>query len=142
MGMDFEKKPLFLKTSFLSTLTGANDEVRSGSDVRYQALRDKVSKEGFDPKQEGNSIIVGVNHKGEAYIVEGNTRVAVASEFDVPSVRSEVKYWNGAEEVESDFSPDKIINFADTSITKDIDPAVSKEESSIEPFHLLKKKHK
>ena len=134
MGMDFEKKPLFLKTSFLSTLTGANDEVRSGSDVRYQALRDKVSKEGFDPKQEGNSIIVGVNHKGEAYIVEGNTRVAVASEFDVPSVRSEVKYWNGAEEVESDFSPDKIINFADTSITKDIDPAVSKLESSIEPL--------
>ena len=133
MGEDFEKKPLFLRTSFLSTLTGANDEVRSGSDVRYQALRDKVSKEGFDPEQGGSSVVVGVNHKGEAYIIEGNTRVAVGSEFDVPSIRSAVRYWNGAEEVESDFSPDKIINFADTSVTKDIDPAVAKIESSIEP---------
>jgi hypothetical protein len=138
MGMDFEKKPLFIKTSFLRTLTGANDEVRSGSDARYQALREKVSKEGFDPEQAdgqygGSAIVVGVNHRGQPYIIEGNTRVAVGSEFDVPSIRAELKYFNGAEEVESDFSPDKIINFADTNITKDIDPAVAKEESSIEP---------
>jgi len=119
MGQDFER-PLFLSTEMLSKLKGANDEKRYVGEGRYDLLRKRVDKEGFDPEQKysseddyGNAIVIGVNHKGEAFIIEGNTRVAVAKDLDVPSIRAEVKYYNGAEEVDGPYSPQKIIQYAD-----------------------------
>jgi len=119
MGQDF-KRPLFLSTEMLSKLKGANDEKRYVGEGRYDLLRKRVDKEGFDPEQKysseddyGNAIVIGVNHKGEAFIIEGNTRVAVAKDLDVPSIRAEVKYYNGAEEVDGPYSPQNIIQYAD-----------------------------
>ena len=119
MGQDFER-PLFLSTEMLSKLKGANDEKRYVGEGRYDLLRKRVDKEGFDPEQKysseddyGNAIVIGVNHKGKAFIIEGNTRVAVAKDLDVPSVRAEVKYYNGAEEVDGPYSPQNIIQYAD-----------------------------
>ena len=119
MGQDF-KRPLFLSTEMLSKLKGANDEKRYVGEGRYDLLRKRVDKEGFDPEQKysseddyGNAIVIGVNHKGEAFITEGNTRVAVAKDLDVPSIRAEVKYYNGAEEVGGPYSPQNIIQYAD-----------------------------
>ncbi len=117
MGQDF-KRPLFLNTEMLSKLKGANNEKRYVGEGRYDLLRKRVDEKGFDPEQKydskddyGNAIIVGVNHKGEAFIVEGNTRVAVAKDLNVPSIRAEVKYYNGAEEVDGPYSPQNIIQY-------------------------------
>ena len=119
MGQDF-KRPLFLNTEMLSKLKGANNEKRYVGESRYDLLRKRVDERGFDPEQKydskddyGNAIIVGVNHKGEAFIVEGNTRVAVAKDLNVPSIRAEVKYYNGAEEVDGPYSPQNIIQYAE-----------------------------
>lgn len=119
MGQDF-KRPLFLSTEMLSKLKGANNEKRYVGEGRYDLLRKRVDKEGFDPEQKysseddyGNAIVIGVNHKGKAFIIEGNTRVAVAKDLDVPSIRAEVKYYNGAEEVDGPYSPQNIIQYAD-----------------------------
>ena len=66
-------KPLFLDTDFISSLKGARDEVRKKGEPQYDRLKKTVDKEGFDPNK---TILIEVNHKGEAYIIEGNTRAA------------------------------------------------------------------
>lgn len=111
LGTD-NKKPLYLDTEFLSTLKGANDEVTDMSNPKYVDLKKSVEKEGFVPDQKGNTILIGVNHKGQAFIMEGNNRVAVAKEQGVPSIKAEVKYFNGAEDVDSPFSPQNILKYA------------------------------
>ena len=111
LGID-NKKPLYLSTEFLSTLKGANDEVTDISNPKYVDLKESVEKEGFLPDQKGNKILIGINHKGEAFIMEGNNRVALAKEFGAPSVKAEVRYYNGAEEVDGPHSPQNIIKHA------------------------------
>jgi hypothetical protein len=111
LGID-NKKPLYLDTKFLSTLKGANDEVTDMSNPKYVDLKKSVEEEGFVPDQKGNKIMVGINHKGEAFIMEGNNRVAIAKEFGAPSVKAEVRYYNGAEEVDGPYSPQNILKYA------------------------------
>jgi len=111
LGID-NKKPLYLDTEFLSTLKGANDEVTDMSNPKYVDLKKSVEEEGFIPDQKGNKIMVGINHKGEAFIMEGNNRVAIAKEFGAPSVKAEVRYYNGAEEVDGPYSPQNILKYA------------------------------
>jgi hypothetical protein len=111
LGID-SKKPLYLDTDFLSTLKGANDEVTDMSNPKYVDLKKSVEEEGFLPDQKGNKILIGINHKGEAFIMEGNNRVAIAKEFGAPSVKAEVKYYNGAEEVDGPYSPQNILKYA------------------------------
>jgi hypothetical protein len=106
------KKPLFLNTDFVASLKGVNDEVIGPSNAKYRAIKESVEKEGFDPDQKGSTVLIDVNHKGEAFIAEGNNRAAVAKEFGVPSVKAEVRYYNGAEEVDSAVSPQNIIQNA------------------------------
>lgn len=99
-------KPLFLDIDFISSLKGARDEVRKKGEPQYDRLKKIVDKEGFDPNK---TILIEVNHKGEAYIVEGNTRAALAKELGVPNIKAEIVYKNGAELVDSPFSPKNII---------------------------------
>ena len=44
--------------------------------------------------------------------MEGNNRTRIALEQGVPAVKVEVKYFNGAEEVDGPYSPDNIIKNA------------------------------
>tara|TARA_R110002012_G_scaffold70423_2_gene181447 strand:- start:4282 stop:11496 length:7215 start_codon:yes stop_codon:yes gene_type:complete len=111
IGTDSEK-PLFLDTDFVASLKGVNDEVVGPSNAKYKAIKKSVEKEGFDPDQKGSTVFIDVNHKGEAFIAEGNNRAAVAKEFGIPSIKAEVRYYNGAEEVDSAVSPQNIIQNA------------------------------
>ena len=115
-----ESNPLFINTNALLELKGASGEKRYPGESQYDSLRARVEERGFDPEQKyspddeyGSSVIVGVNHKGEAFIIEGNTRVAVANDLNVPSLRVEVRYFNGAEEVDGPYSPQNIIQYAE-----------------------------
>ena len=75
-----------------------------------------AEQDGFDPDQRGNTVVVGVNHKGEPYILEGNTRVAVASQLGEPFVKTEVRYWNGGEMVQGPFIPQAVASQASAPI--------------------------
>ena len=114
LGID-KDKPLYLDVDFVSQLKGANDEVIGPSNTKYIELKESVEKEGFKPDQKGNTILIGVNHKGQAFIMEGNNRVAVAKEYGVPSIKAEVKYFNGGEDAGGEFSPENILSYASTS---------------------------
>jgi hypothetical protein len=100
---------VFLPTDVLSGLAGLENEVRRAGDPRYDALLADAQENGFDPDQKKNKIVVAVNHYGQAYILEGNTRVAVAKALGVANVKAEVRYWNGGEDVDGPMSPDNVL---------------------------------
>jgi hypothetical protein len=105
-------KPANLPINILSSLTGVQGENRRVGDPQYDALAEDVSRRGFLPDQDGNAVVVGVNHLGQAYLLEGNTRVAVARDFGVPSVRAEVRWFNGGELADGPFSPSVVERLA------------------------------
>ena len=105
---------MFLSTDELSQLPGANFETRGPGDPQFDQLLEKIKTEGFDPDQAGNKVVVGVNHMGQAYILEGNTRAAVAKELGIPSLKTEVRYWNGGEMVDGPYKPDAVAARAST----------------------------
>jgi len=106
------QQDMFLPTNRLFELPGLSGEMRRPGDPRFDALLERVREEGFDPNQAGNRVVVAVNHRGEPFLMEGNTRVAVANELGVPSVRTEVRYWNGGEGAEGPFSPGQTVEIA------------------------------
>jgi ribosomal protein S18 acetylase RimI-like enzyme len=114
------KSDLFLPTHILKSIEPLNNEKRVAGEPRFDDLMSSVSKEGFDPHQKGNKVVVAVNHRGQPFVLEGNTRVSVAHAMGVPSVKAEVRYWNGAEEADGPMHPDKVSAMASDSpdITK------------------------
>jgi hypothetical protein len=131
------KSDLFLPTHVLKSIEPLNNEKRVAGEPRFDDLMSSVSKEGFDPHQKGNKVVVAVNHRGKPFILEGNTRVAVAHAMGVPSVKAEVRYWNGAEEADGPMHPDKVSAMAssDPDITKAGGGEVDGEDDGIIAYH-------
>jgi len=100
-------EPEMLPVKRLVGMAGAQGERRAAGDLQFDDLMERVKRDGFD-QQGGNAILIGVNHKGKAYILEGNTRLAVAQEMGIPYIRAEVRYFNGGEEAGGDFAPERI----------------------------------
>jgi len=92
----------------LRSLEGINNEQPAPGEPKYDALRKSVDEGGFDREKAGLPM-VWVNHNGEAFIAEGNNRVAVAAEEGVTSLPVEVQYMNGGEKVAGPFSPDTLL---------------------------------
>lgn len=114
----YEEKPLWLPSEWLAKLPGALDEVRGPGVSKFDDLAREVDDKGFLEKAAFDSftpdrkfdttISVAVNHKGEAFIIEGNTRAAVAASRNIPRIRATVHYMNGAEKLGGPFSPDSV----------------------------------
>lgn len=102
----FTKKPVEVDTEFLSRLKGASDEVRKPGDAQYDELLKTVNEEGWKP----DPIMITVNHKGEPFIYEGNTRVAVAKAKGIKSVPTEVRWLNGGE-LANGFTPEQLLQY-------------------------------
>lgn len=96
------KKPIELDPQKLSVIPGARGERRVPGDPQYDNLRPLVEREGLYPD---SPILVGINHRGEPYIIEGNTRTAVARDLGLRSVPAEVRYFAGGEGVEGPMMP-------------------------------------
>jgi len=115
------RSSMFLPTHILKGIAGMNDETRTAGVHKYDNLLSDAQKGGFDHDQKGNKVVVAVNHYGQPYLLEGNTRVAVAHTLGIPKVKAEVRYWNGAENVDGPMHPDRVFGMA--SDTPDITKA-------------------
>ncbi len=98
--------PVFLPTSLLKDLPGASGENRRPGDPKFDQLDRLVQNYGFKEDQDGNAVLVGVNHKGEAYLIEGNTRTAVAASRGIERLRAEVRWFNGGETADGPITPE------------------------------------
>jgi hypothetical protein len=93
----------------LVKLPGARgeEEYRKPGQPKYDRMKQRVDENGWD-HDPINSIYVAVNHKGDAYIGEGNHRSQVAHDTNVPWIWGEVRYFNGGERVPGPWHPDEV----------------------------------
>ena len=87
------------------------DEVRGPGDQGYDDLKAKVDNAGWSAEKAGTVVLV-VNQRGEAFIHEGNTRIAVAAAKGIPALNTEVQWINGGEDVGGAASPARIAALA------------------------------
>lgn len=96
-----------LPLSMVAGLPGARNEKRAPGDGQYDALWASVEKYGW--QQKDSPILIEINHRGEAFITEGNTRARVAADLGKETIWAEVKWLNGGEMVQGDWSPDALL---------------------------------
>ena len=96
---------LELPVSEVAKLKGVMGENRRPGDEQYDAIMRSVYKNGW---QQDWPIMIFVNHKGEAFIHEGNTRTAVARDIGQETIKAEVRWYNGGEMAAGDWSPAKV----------------------------------
>lgn len=89
----------------LSNLKGTNNESRGPGDPQYDALNKSVKANGYDDK---SPILIQVNHHGEAFTTEGNTRIAVARDNNVKHITTEIQWKNGAEQIKGKWHPTNV----------------------------------
>lgn len=97
------KKPIELDPRKLEEIPGAMNERRVPGESQYDRLRPMIEAEGF---RQDSPILVGVNHLGDPYIIEGNTRAAVARDLGIDRIPAEVRYFAGGEGVEGPMMPE------------------------------------
>ena len=98
-------KPIELDPRKLEVIPGAMGERRVSGESQYDALRPLIEAEGF---RQDSPILVGINHRGEPYIIEGNTRAAVARDIGIDRIPAEVRYFAGGEGVEGPMMPSRL----------------------------------
>jgi hypothetical protein len=96
-------KDIDIPTSMLADLPGASNEVRVPGDPQYDDLLKTVQQEGWNP----TNISVAINHKGQPYIYEGNTRVAIAKQLGIPTVPADISWANGGELANGPWAPNE-----------------------------------
>ena len=99
------KKPIELDPRKLEVIPGARNERRVPGEFQYDQLRPSMEEKGFLPD---SPILVGINHRGEPYIIEGNTRAAVARDIGIDRIPAEVRYFAGGEGVEGPMMPSRL----------------------------------
>jgi hypothetical protein len=99
------KKPIELDPRKLEVIPGARNERRVPGEFQYDALRPLIEAEGF---RQDSPILVGINHLGDPYIIEGNTRASVARDLGIDRIPAEVRYFAGGEGVEGPMMPSRL----------------------------------
>lgn len=96
-----------LPVSHLKKIPGANDEHYTRESKHSQKSQHVEKQIGhpskFDTKK--YPIMVGVNHRGEAHVMEGNHRLGYAVRHGISHVHTEFKYYNGGEDVHGSHHP-------------------------------------
>jgi hypothetical protein len=98
-----------LPVSMLKDFPGARneEEYRHPGRDKYDRLANDVKERGWDHEEnKNNPVLIGVNHFGHAYTMEGNHRIAYASRNGIKHIHAEVRYWNGGEDKEGPMHPD------------------------------------
>lgn len=90
----YTKKPITVDPRKVRGIPGARGERRVPGESQYDQLRPAIEKEGFDPS---GRILIGIDYRGDPYIIEGNTRTAVASDLGIPEIPAEVRWFDGGE---------------------------------------------
>jgi len=111
-----------LPIKFLESINikGALNEERHRGDPKYDALDKLIKEKGWEPEK--HPIMIWVNHLGEPYIYEGNTRYSYAKNNYKDYIVAEIQWKNGGELIEGPFNPDNIKNIVKIEQRKNSSP--------------------
>ena len=102
--------PVYLPVSMLSQLPGVMGEQRNVRSHDLDWLVDHMGKTGKLPKIDGREYkpFITVDHRGRPFVSEGNHRIMAAAKLGWDYLPVEVRYFNGAEDVDGPLHPDRI----------------------------------
>jgi len=86
-------------------INGANNETPVKGTPKFDNLMESVERDGFN---DDSPILIGINHRGEPYILEGNNRAAVANAVGKDTIKAEIKYYAGGETKDGALTPKKL----------------------------------
>jgi hypothetical protein len=104
----YYKSPIRLRVDKIKDIPGSmGEEEFRNSSPKMKALEDDIGHPSkFDSKK--NPIMIGVNHLGNPYVMEGNHRLAYAAKHGIEHIHTEVKYYNGGETRQKGFHPSDV----------------------------------
>lgn len=117
-------KKIMVNPEAIKDIPGARGEARGPGDHQYDTLLEDVNQRGY---QDDGAILIGVNHRGEPYIIEGNTRAAVARAKGIKAIPAEVRYFAGGEDVPGRLSPDKLDSILAEEPNRNVPPPTPRE---------------
>ena len=94
----FKSQYVWLDAAEVSKIPGVMGEAPAPGGMKYDPLMEQLKKE-----KQLDAILIGVNHLGQPFIIEGNNRAAVARDLGIP-VKTEVRWFNGGEEATTGFT--------------------------------------
>jgi hypothetical protein len=97
-------KPVHVDPAKLSKIPGSMNERPEPGTPNYDDLYKSMSAEGY---KNNNYVLVGINHRGEPHIIEGNHRAAVARDLGVKSIPAKFHWFAGGEQADG-FKPEHI----------------------------------
>ncbi len=101
--------PLLLSPKFLRQFKGVMGESPQAGGAKFDELLPQLETD----RQVKSAVLIGVNHKGEAYIIEGNNRIAIADKLGIDEIPVWIQWYNGAEALkENVLSPHKVAQAA------------------------------
>jgi hypothetical protein len=102
----YTKTNVEIDVNRLNALPGAQgEELTRGTGFKAERLKKSIEEKGYEP----SPILVQVREDGQAFIVEGNNRVAEAVASKRGTIPVRVEYLRGAEDVAGNFAPDTLI---------------------------------
>lgn len=124
---------VMLPVELLQTIPGTINESRGPGDRQYDGLLAAVETDGW---RNEFPVDVRVNHRGKAYIVDGNTRVAVAAARGLSEIPANVQWMNGAENVDSPLTPAVVEGTAESEFEGRAQEAAADavEEAKVRPY--------
>lgn len=114
------KNDLLIHAGWLHAIPGARHENRKPGDGQFDRLLARVQEEGFklSPDYAG---LMGIDYAGNAWIIEGNTRAAVAKHLGIEMIPFEVRYYAGGETIRGNFDPETVCQMADLNTNPRVD---------------------
>jgi hypothetical protein len=105
-----EIAPVYLPVSMLAQLPGVMSEQGNVRSKDLDWLVDHMGKTGKLPKIDDREYkpFITVDHRGMPFVSEGNHRIMAAAKLGWDYLPVEVRYFNGAENVDGPLHPDRI----------------------------------
>jgi hypothetical protein len=102
--------PVYLPVSMLAKLPGVMGEQSNVRENDLNWLVDHMGKTGKLPKTDGREYhpFITVDHRGMPFVSEGNHRIMAAAKLGWDYLPVEVRYFNGAENVDGPLHPDRL----------------------------------
>ncbi len=103
------KKPVDMSMDFLveNNQGGLRSEEVNLDQDKVNDLKESIKQDGLK-----EPIVVSVDFNGDAYIYEGNHRLAAAKELGLESIPTEIRWHDGGEQVSETWNPDSISNLS------------------------------
>ena len=101
------RKDILVYSPWLHNIPGARNENRRPGEPKFDSLLAKIQEQGYDFSPDSAGLM-GVDYAGNAWIIEGNTRAAVATHLGIQMIPFEIRWYAGGELADKGYDPNTV----------------------------------